>query len=687
MKLMSFKDLNIKFRYISQGEESISNAFLNPVLKESILYRRSVGFFSSGVFNSIIDGIVGLARNSGKIEIIASPHLTDEDIKAINLGYKKRDEIINYTFSKDFITEIEKLDDEKLQFLARLIAENILDIKIAVTHTDGFYHDKLGILEDQDHNIIVFYGSANESFSGYEQNYEKIRIIKSWDQADYNKVEDECNEFEALWKGTNPFITVYEYKECAKNNILKIIETRKSNDRMNKSTPSITLRDYQNEAISSWVKNNYHGFYVMATGTGKTWTAIFSAKELLKEQSAMIVICAPYKHLIKQWAEDVNTIFPTSKIILVSSENPNWDEQIVTEIIHKKYDSSNQLIIISTIKSFNSQKFSSIIARSNEKKLLIVDEAHRFTDRPDSLKTVYDYMLGLSATPYSGTSSKKGQELMNWFGGQVYNLPIEIALQKKFLVPYFYHPIYVYSTNEEEEQFKHYTKSIISCFKNNKCINKDKLVTSLRGRLRIISMASEKNKKLDQIVLKIKDKDHFIVYCGDGKLFDEETGEETKHIQSIKKVLNTHGYKASQFTAKENIKERMELVDAFNKQNITTLVAIRCLDEGINIPSIKSALILSSNDDYREFVQRRGRILRIYPNKKNASIYDVVVLPSHDLQSWAKIELRRFYEYAKLALNWSELKQELTNFLNLYKLTIENINVYEFDEIEDNTDE
>lgn len=686
MELMSFKDLNIKLSYISQGEESIINAFLNPVLKKSILYRRSVGFFSSGVFDSIIDGIVGLVRNNGKIKIIASPHLTDEDIKAINLGYKKREEIINSTFSKDFVTEIEKLDDEKLQFLVRLIAEGILDIKIAVTHSDGFYHDKLGILEDQDHNIIVFYGSSNESYSGYEQNYEKIRIIKNWDQADYDKVKDECNEFETLWKGINSFVTVYEYKECAKNNILKIIETRKSN-RKNKLTPSITLRDYQKEAISSWVKNNYHGFYVMATGTGKTWTAIFSAKELLKEQSAMIVICAPYKHLVKQWAEDVKTIFPNAHLILVSSENPNWDEEIVTEIIHKKLDSSIQLIIITTIKSFNSQKFSSIIAKSNEKKLLIVDEAHRFTNRPDSLKTNYHYMLGLSATPYSGISSQKGQELMNWFGGQVYNLPIEIALEKGFLVPYFYHPIYVHSTKEEEEQFNRYTRSIISCFKNNKCINNEKLVKSLRGRLRTISMANEKNEKIDQIILDIKDKDHFIVYCGDGKLFDEQTGEETRHIQSIKKVLNTYGYRASQFTAKENIKERMELVDAFNKQEITTLVAIRCLDEGINIPSIKSALILSSNDDYREFVQRRGRILRTYQNKKNATIYDVIVLPTQDLQNWAKIEFRRFYEYAKLALNWKDLEQELTNYLTLYNLSFKDINVYDYDEMEDNTDE
>lgn len=113
------------------------------------------------------------------------------------------------------------------------------------------------------------------------------------------------------------------------------------------------------------------------------------------------------------------------------------------------------------------------------------------------------------------------------------------------------------------------------------------------------------------------------------KLFDADSGKELRHIQAIKRVLTAHGFKASQFTATENMADRMELVDAFNKQEISALVAIRCLDEGINIPSIKSALILSSNDDYREFVQRRGRILRTYGNKKYANIYDVIVLPSY----------------------------------------------------------
>ena len=136
--------------------------------------------------------------------------------------------------------------------------------------------------------------------------------------------------------------------------------------------------------------------------------------------------------------------------------------------------------------------------------------------------------------------------------------------------------------------------------------------------------------------LLLAEKDHFVVYCGDGRLFDNNTGEEIRHIQSVKKMLNEFEYKASQFTATENMQERMILVDSFNKGEISALAAIRCLDEGINIPSIKSALILSSNDEYREFVQRRGRILRTYKGKEYAKIYDVIALPSTDMDQWAR---------------------------------------------------
>ena len=684
---MSLRNIDIKLSYISFGEEGIAKSFLVPALKQTKLYQRSVGFFSSGVFGPIIDGIVALSRNGGKIELIASPRLNEEDINAINIGYKKREEIISMAFTRDFVEEIEELDDVKLRLLAALIANSTLDIKIAVTETMGIYHDKLGILEDFDGNTVVFYGSANSSQSGYQNNYEKIRVVKSWVLSDADSIADERKEFESLWNNTNQYVKVYDYTESAKAHILRIVEYRQTEGINETSGVPIRLRDYQEEAIIAWVNNNYHGFYVMATGTGKTWTAIFSSKRLIEKNPAMIVICAPYKHLVRQWADDIYIAFPLAKLIMVSSENPKWEQQVSQEIIRKQYNPGNQIIIISTIASFRMPRFMDAIEKSAEEKLLIVDEAHRFTDRPDSLKETFQYILGLSATPYSGTSAQKGIQLMEWFGGQVYNLPIEVALERGFLVPYNYYPIYVYASEEDERKFKYHTQKILSCFKNNKCVNPDLLVKSLRNRLRVISMADEKSQQLHEIIAKISEKDHFVVYCGDGRLFDENAGEEIRHIQSVKRALTMHGYKASQFTATENMVDRMELVDSFNKQEISALAAIRCLDEGINIPSIKSALILSSNDDFREFVQRRGRILRTYGSKEYANIYDVVVLPSRDMQNWAKIELRRFHEYARLALNCEALQGELDNHLSTYGLGIEDVNVYDYEDMEVPIDE
>ena len=401
----------------------------------------------------------------------------------------------------------------------------------------------------------------------------------------------------------------------------------------------------------------------------------------------MVVICAPYKHLVRQWADDVIKAFPDAKIVMVSSENAKWESQLSDLIIRKKYQKDLQIIVISTIASFKMQRFNKALGYSREQKLLIVDEAHRFTERPDVLHKQFQYMLGLSATPFSGSSAQKGQELMKFFGGQVFSLPIESALERGFLVPYYYYPIYVNATDSEVTQFRSYNQKILSCFKNGRCINPDLLVKSLRGRLRVISMSSEKMENIDQIVEQIDEKDHLVVYCGDGKLFDDQTGAELRHIQAIKKVLSQHEYKASQFTATESMDDRMELVDAFNKGELTALAAIRCLDEGINIPSIKSALILSSNDDYREFVQRRGRILRLYKNKQYAKIYDIIVLPPNDMSAWAKIELRRYREYAHLALNWNELQDDLNSRLIEYGLTEEDVNVYDYEDMEVDVDE
>ena len=667
---MTFKEFAIEKSYINRGSNNFLDSLLKPALREAVYYRRSVGFFSSSVFSLLLNSLPSFIRNNGKIHLIVSPELSNDDIKAIQLGYEKKSDLLKRRFLEDFDAEIRLFDDVGLDTLAELVARGILDVKVASVKNDfGIYHDKLGILTDRVGNNVVFYGSPNSSANAYLNNYEKIRVVRDWIQGEGEAVRDEISEFDSMWENRNPYLEVFDFMESVKECILVVKEER---SRGKKVKDPIELYDYQKDAIQAWVDKGFRGFYVMATGTGKTWTAIYSAKRLLEEHKCLIVIAAPYKHLVRQWAEDVNKLFPDAETVLISSENPQWYTISKRLVLSQQYHPEKQIILITTIKSFYSAKFEKVINLSDEEKLLIVDEAHRFTQRPENLRRAYSYMLGLSATPINGKQNESGIALLDFFGGLAYNLPIEEALERNFLVHYNYFPVYVTATSAEEENFNAISSNMAGCFRDGVLIDRERFVKYVRARLRIMGMAEEKLARIKTFVDQIKEKDHFVVYCGDGRLFDEQD-EEIRHIQFVQNQMDDMGIRTSQFTANENMDRRMELVDMFNKQEIDALVAIRCLDEGINIPSIKSALILSSNDDYREFVQRRGRILRKYKGKKSADIYDVVVLPSAMCPKMAIIELRRYYEYAKLALNKEERLVEMQTLLSQYGLRLEDI--------------
>ena len=689
---MALSDLNIRISYTSQGKENILDDFLIPALKEANLYRRSVGFFSSSVFELLGVGLKQLIENGGKIQIICSPELSREDLEGIQLGYALKAATTQKLFEEDIDKTIEELDDENLIQLVTLISTGHMDVMVVdLENSRGIYHDKIGIIYDEDGNKILFVGSTNESVNAYKFNYEKVRVSMSWNTYDIPRIEDDEQEFEGIWNGTNKYIFRKDYtyiivdkkKEEVKKPNIKVPEKQKK-------TAPIKLRDYQEEAIANWVKNNYHGFYVMATGTGKTWTAIYSALEVNRSTPIFLAICAPYKHLVRQWFDDVHKVFPDCPTVMVSSENHDWENQLLDAVLNSKYGERKTIVAISTIKSFNTAKFTRISGKSNLEKMLIVDEAHRFKNLSDEIHESYRYMLGLSATPFSRKQDQAGQELLDFFGGQVFNLPLEYAIEHGYLVHYNYYPIYVNATDDEERNFERFTSLMASCFRNNVCIDVEGLAKFKRARLRVISMAQEKTDRINWILSQIREDDHFIVYCGDGKLFEEQRGEEVRHIQYVKDSLTNLDYRVNQFTADENIKERMQIVNSFNKGMIDSLVAIRCLDEGINIPSIKGALILSSNDDYREFVQRRGRILRTYTNeytgeeKEVANIYDVIVLPPTN-STFAQIEFRRFYEYARLADNSEYCIRELEDLLIHYSLEMEDI--MDLEENEDDLDE
>jgi len=673
---MNYRDIPLEISYKSVGEETFWKV-LNPLLTCTKIYKRSVGYFSSSALNFIGNGVIELARNGGKICLATSPKLSDEDIYAIKSGYKAR-EILERQFVFETQEALKVISDENAKLLYMLIKDGIVDVKI-VTRIDGLYHDKLAVFEDFDGNIIVCVGSNNETGNGYNYNYEKVRVYRSWSDID-GRVADETNEFESIWNNSNSDLVVYDFMEAFEQEVLE----RVSNTGIyKKDATKYEMRDYQIEAKEKWNNNNHNGFFVMATGTGKTITALNAIKQFISDNEIFTIIAVPYKHLVAQWHDDVKGFFPTASIHIVHGEIKEAETQIYAAYLQakKRY---KPIIVITTIKSFFLDRYVNLYDKIEYEKLLIVDEAHNFINRiSDDLSNNYKYKLGLSATPVFGADVSKTDALLNWFGGQVIDLPIEKALGK-YLVNYEYYPIFVHATVNDEAKFTKATSLMLSGIEpiSKVIIDEEKFTLGYRGRLRAISMAEEKQERIAEIFAQIQDKDHTIIYCSDGKLwYGEKSSEiqEIRHLEYMLKLINntcllsTGSGKASKFTATEGIDERMQLIDSFNKGYIEYLVAIRCLDEGINIPSIKSALILSSNDNYREFVQRRGRILRQYSGKDKACIYDVIVLPSLGNKPFAQIEFRRYYEYARLALNAESLLDQLNHYLAKYDLTLDDI--------------
>lgn len=678
---MDFKDYSIDISYRNIGEEAFCD-IINPLLSCSKLYRRSVAFFNSNALKFINDGIVNLAKNGGKIQLATSPKLSQEDIDAIKMGYDARTVMENRLLDEIELS-LNEIDDIYAKKLYQLIKEDIMDIKI-VLKDNGLYHDKLAVLTDVNDNVVVFVGSNNESEGGYDTNYEKIRVYRSWKEND--RVLDEIDEFESIWNKSNDLLTVYDFTKAYKEKLLEAIEQHIKYKSERKKP--FELRKYQEEAIDAWVNNGYKGFFEMATGTGKTVTALYSIMKLIKDNPVFTVILAPYKHLVNQWVDTINEHFKNQvDVVIVHSEIKNPEQLIYAHYLNSK-KVYRPLIVVSTIKSFFIDRYQYLYNKIEYDKLLVVDEAHNFINQlSDELYDSYIYKLGLSATPVFGRDVDKTNLLLNWFGGRVISLPIEKAIGKH-LVNYYYYPIYVNATESDEDSFRKATQVMLSCVdqKTGKIIDEEKFNVAYRNRLRSISMAEEKIERINEIYERVKEKDHTIIYCSDGKLFRSMNGadsEEIKHLQFVLKLINNNisninireglSLKASRFTATEDAKTRMNLIESFNKGRINYLVAIKCLDEGVDIPSIKSALILSSNDNYREFVQRRGRILRKYDDKKFASIYDVIVLPSHDNKQFAEIEFRRYLEYAKLAINKDDLLEKLNDLIEEYELSLDDI--------------
>lgn len=701
VKTMSFRDLRL-LKYYRTYKNDIVKEFYTPVLNQAVLYQRAVGFFSSTALIDLTKGISGMIRNKGHIQFVVSPLLSQEDIEAINHGYEKK-KIIEQSLLREFKEPENYFQEERLNWLAYLIENGYLEIKVAFTPPEkhlGIYHEKVGIVTDADGNKIVFTGSLNETINAFHNNYESIVVFDSWEES--KEYADEMQrDFDELWNNREEGLEIIEFPDVVKEKFrirrketldLNIDEEEEKEIKpsVEKGIPHIPdgfqFRQYQIDAIETWREKGYRGIFDMATGTGKTYTGLGAIVRLFEEKKrlAIIIVC-PYQHLVEQWVEDIE-LFNLRPIIGYSaSKQRDWKSRLENDIFDFSLGVINTFCFVTTNATYASKFVSEQMTKLGPDTLLLVDEAHNF-GAPNLRKCLYpniEYRLALSATLDRHGDEEGTQALKDYFGDKCISYDLKRAIDEKKLTPYYYYPVLVYLDEDEFEKYKE-----ISYLASKEC-HKDKrgkLVITERGkrlllqRARVVAGARNKLSKLRELMEPLKHDDHILVYCGATRVQDftsdqsEPDEEGERQIVAVSKMLgNDLGMKVTHFTSNESAEEREVIKRSFAAANpYQAIIAIKCLDEGVNIPSIKTAFILASTTNPKEYIQRRGRVLRLAPNKPYAVIYDFVTLtePLEDIDQFspdynceralAKRELQRIIEFGKIAKN-SRDSDELIN--------------------------
>ena len=651
---MSLQDVEIKKEYRSRLD-NVARDFYIPLLKEAVSYKRAVGFFSSSILVEISKGIIGLINNGGKIQLIASPRLSDEDVTAIRNGYSQRNKIIQDALLRQLKEPENKYQADRLNFLANLIADGYLDIKIALTEDGseiGMYHEKMGVIEDAEGNRVAFSGSNNETANALLANYETIDVYTSW-SVDLDRVQNKEASFQAIWNGYEPSIKTIDIDgltEAIIQKYKKMPVDYEDVDHSDDVKPQIEKEysffkvpekfefyDYQKDAINNWIEKSCCGIFDMATGAGKTYTALGSITELshILNENLAVVIVAPYQHLVEQWVEDI-VKFNVKPIIAYSYPGENWREEFKNAVNAYNRGVKKNFCIIATNATFSLDDFQEILLKFKKNYCFVVDEAHNFGAKKLSqlLPKRARYRLALSATIERHRDEEGTAALKEYFGPvPCIQFTLKDAIKKNFLTPYYYYPIITYLSEEELEEYNDLTKKIIKCGGASKeNLEKNPHVELLLiKRSRIVAGCKAKVDYLIETIAPFKKDNHILVYCGATK-YDHKELDDVSQIKQIDEVnyrlYHDLGMKVRKFTSAENREEREEIRREFASGDMLQVItAIKCLDEGVNIPAIKRAFILASSTNPKEYIQRRGRVLRKAEGKKHAEIYDFITLP------------------------------------------------------------
>jgi superfamily II DNA or RNA helicase len=673
---------------------NISADFFVPLLACSTHYDRGVGFFSAGWLRVTAQGMAAFARNSGRARWVTSPILSEDDWQALQLGETARyDDLLRRTLERN-LEELEwALEEETLSTLAWLVADGILDFKLALPYNKlerGEFHDKFGVFTDASGNQVSFNGSYNDSIQG-TRNYESIKVFCSWQPTLADLVRADAERFERLWNNQDPNVQVFDLPEAARARIVRLRKYERPYPepdweqlrRLREAQGSclvhhlvrpfipshIKLRDYQSQAIDAWFAHDCRGLFEMATGTGKTITALAGSARLYEHEKRLAVIIAvPYQHLVDQWYEEAGAFGyqPT----LAYQSKTRWLNTLNDQIVEFNGGYRPFISVITTHTTFISPEFQNSIARLDGPSLFIADEAHHLgAERGrQSYPLNVPFRLALSATPDRWYDDVGTIALRAYFGETVFAFPLERAIGVS-LTPYYYYPHLVPLTDEEMERYEELSVKIARLINREDEEGQQALKMLLIRRAELLNKAENKLGILSELVDAQEEIEHTLFYCAPGQI------DQVLPLLGWEKGLLVH-----RFTAEEDTRERQQLLDDFASGRLQGLVAMKCLDEGVDVPSTRTAFILASSSNPREFIQRRGRILRKSPGKEFSIVHDLIAVPptawsasqdSSTFQAERSImrrELQRFKEFANPALNKHQALDVIWDIATRYSL-------------------
>lgn len=704
----SFKSLQLLHVYRTENH-NIYSEFYQPVLSHAIRYDRAVGFFSSAILSANLKGLSKIITEHGTIRLIIGQPLEVDEFNAIQkANYDEKIKIVNkYMDELLNMIQSEEKSEKKLLILGYLIATKKLEIKYALRRK-GMYHEKIGIVYDKQDNIIVFQGSANETPSAFfeDLNSECISVYSSWNEEIFNAYGKEyIHAFENLWDNKNKntivlnvlseqYKKIHDYINLNVLNIHKPLDLEKIFDNIDNiveydtsktsNSPKIpdyyginpfSIRPHQQEALNKWKANSFKGILKHATGSGKTVTALYALTKIFEAKKKYndplcVIISVPYIDLANQWLKEAKNF----NIIPVQcyESKENWFNDLKTKVLLLNHNKISFLCILVVNKTLISNNFQEVIAKiSNDNLMFIGDECHRHAPNNTNLSLPNaEFKLGLSATPFlddhdeidTPFTNDSKKNLLRYYENIVHEYSLEDAINDDILTPYNYYIIPTYLTFDEQEQYDFLSSEIgkILAYSAGKLSKNDyeqfTILTAKRSRL--LGSATNKLVEFDKVIKNIQQQERqlSLVYVGEGHNLLED-----KVIDEVTKILKRNTWKAAQFTSLTSKQERKFFLEQFQHKHIDALVAMKVLDEGIDVPACRTAFILASTKNSRQYIQRRGRVLRKYPGKYIANIYDFVILPCQSFQSiYSKTlkasEMERIRDFTFLATNKTEIE-------------------------------